>query len=128
MNGLKPGFLPMEPLERIAKARAAGSGMSWSNETFAMLVGMSSRAISRWRAAGSQIQWGTCDSCAISLGLHPSDVWGSDWHAQDQGIIDGTDKAGLRALDKAMDIIGAKMAEDRLNSEHPMYGPPLVVR
>lgn len=108
---LKKGYVPLGPLESLARSRADASCVLWTNEVFASLVGVSTRAISRWRAAGGQIQWGTADACATSLGLHPINVWGEVWIEQDRGVIDGTDKRSLRAMDAAMDVIGAKLSE-----------------
>lgn len=106
----------MGPLERAARLRSGSADGTWSDGAFAHSVNVSERTVARWRAAGHQIRWSTCDASATALGLHPIHIWGEDWVNQDRGIIDGTDRVGLRALDRAMEIIGEKMAQDFLDA------------
>jgi len=103
------GYVPVEPLEALARAeyaRREAAPQEWSNNLFASLVGVSNRAIGRWRQAGGIIPWITADVAAIRLGFHPSIVWPMEWAELDRGIIDGTDARGLRQVDAAIEQIG----------------------
>lgn len=104
--------LPLEPLETLARVRHEdGSGPSrpFSDTVLAEMVGVSSRAVARWRANDNRLPWATADTTAVALGLHPVAVWGDDWVALDAGILDGTDRAAIREMDRAMETIGKVM-------------------
>jgi hypothetical protein len=68
--------LPVEPLYELAR-RKADNG-DFTQVDFATMLGVSERAIHRWRERGG-IPWTTADEAAISLGLHPMLVWGDAW-------------------------------------------------
>lgn len=95
--------LPYAPLERILRARhgapdwtydihdapagewdglwrvpapADGHGL-WSNQAAADMLGVARRSILRWKADGLS-PW-LADDVARRAGLHPLEVWGTDW-------------------------------------------------
>lgn len=72
----KPAMLPLEPLAAIAAAQHGGP--VFTNIDLAKAIGMTDRAINRWKVAGG-IPWTSADEAAINLGLHPILVWGDDW-------------------------------------------------
>lgn len=98
--------MPLAPLERLARAKHSTCGEGdFSDNEFARMVGVSNRAVARWRAAGDVIPWTTADKAAIGLGLHPIVIWPKEWADLDAGIYDNTDLKALRACDRAMDKI-----------------------
>jgi hypothetical protein len=111
---LKNGYVPLAPLEAIAKAAAARSESPWNNEVFATSVGVSVRTIARWRAGGRQITWAQADDCAVHFGLHPMNIWGDDWLRLDRSVVEGTASPKIvAAIEKAMDAIGDKLEADK---------------
>jgi len=110
------GYVPLAPLEALAKGRYFESDDNhgaWSNNKFAEMVGVSNRAIGRWRAGGDLIPWASADIAAVRLGFHPMSVWPELWMALDRGLIAGTDKMALREYDAAMEEIGKVLARER---------------
>lgn len=125
--------LPLAPLERIARVQAdlpvydAGdTGGTFNDQVFADMIGVSSRAISRWRVVPDpedpentdklgRIPWPSADQAAIMLGLHPYSVWGDDWLAMDYDVIYNGKDAG--AIKKALNTIGTVLEENAKLSE-----------
>jgi hypothetical protein len=76
--------LPIAPLWRLAEVRAdmtTGSATAegtFTQVVFADLLGMSERSVARWLDTG-RIPWVSADEAAVSLGFHPSLVWGDAW-------------------------------------------------
>lgn len=99
-----PLYVPLAPLEAIARAAANHSDEEWGPATFAQLVGVSDRTITRWRKSG-RILWHVADEAACALGMHPLNIWGDDWLALDAGIIDGSDTEGLTEIERALSAI-----------------------
>jgi hypothetical protein len=117
MNDIPDGYVPLEPLEALARASFDESeGAVWSNNVFAELCGVSNRAVGRWRAAGGVIPWTTADIAAVKLGFHPLIVWPELWLHLDRGLIAGTDRKALREYDAAMEKVGEALERQRSNS------------
>ncbi len=106
---MKPGYFPVAPLEAIARTKADLSDDAWNSEEFAEMVGVSSRAIARWRTAGNRLDWKVADRCAVALGLHPLNIWGDDWLRPDLGVMDGTDVRALALIEQALTSIGEQL-------------------
>ena len=51
-----------------------------SNRRAAVVLGVSSRQVERWRA-GQQMRLVTADRLAVSLGVHPGNIWPEWWTA-----------------------------------------------
>lgn len=103
------GYVPLAPLEAIARAgyeKGEDNKDEWSDRKFAALIGVSNRAVGRWRAAGGIVPWQSADLAAVALGLHPLSVWPERWLALDRGLLAGTDRRALREYDEAMEQIG----------------------
>jgi len=83
--------LPLEPLWVLAHGRsdlpalATADGTEWrltfNTRLFAEMVGVHERTVNRWKNDGMRIPWDTADLAACRLGMHPCEVWGSDWWA-----------------------------------------------
>jgi hypothetical protein len=50
----------------------------FSSSRLSEMIGISTRAITRWRTSGG-IPWTSADEAAVALGLHPALVWGDAW-------------------------------------------------
>lgn len=61
--------LPFGALERLA-------GGSCAAET-ALSLGVHPRQVYRWRHEG--LAWERADELAVRIGMHPLNVWGTDW-------------------------------------------------
>ena len=114
MKDIPKGYVPLEPLEALARAAfEKNSEEEWSNNKFAEMVGVSNKAVGRWRAAGGLVPWTTADVAAVKLGLHPLSVWPELWLELDRGLIDGTDAKAMREYDKAMAHLGEALSRSR---------------
>lgn len=112
--------LPMKALEDLARAKSDINGVAFTDEVFATVIGVSSRAITRWRSAGGQIPWPSADTAACRMGLHPLLVWGNAWTALDNDFLRAhhapadertpTQRRVIKAVDAAMNKIGDAMA------------------
>jgi hypothetical protein len=90
--------LPVKPLEDLARTKA-GDGV-FTDTIFADIIGVSSRAISRWRAAGNEVPWPSADVAACNMGLHPLLVWGEEWLALDAELLEA-ERLGENERDRA---------------------------
>ena len=104
--------LPLEPLYAIAKVKAdlpltPMEGRGFSDQYFADMIGVSSRAVARWRSQDNRVPWVTADEAATRLGLHPLLVWGDEWLLIDEDIINGhpSDRK-VKEVEKALRQIG----------------------
>lgn len=114
MNNIPKGYVPVEPLEALAQSLYERTEEEpWSNNKFAQMVGVSNRAVGRWRAAGGLIPWTTADIAAVRLGIHPLNVWPELWLELDRGLIDGTDRKAEREYDAAMKVVGEALSRKR---------------
>lgn len=77
MRELSYKKMPVEPLIRVAEMMG-GEHSKLSQQDLADMIGISSRAITRWRKEGG-IPWISADEAAVAIGLHPLLVWGDDW-------------------------------------------------
>jgi hypothetical protein len=112
--------LPLAPLEAIARVQADlpsySSGETigtWNDQVFAEMIGVSTRALSRWRALtdtypGGEIPWMTADAAAIRLGYHPLAIWHDAWDSLDADVLDGKLDA---EINKDLEQIGRVMAQ-----------------
>ena len=109
--------LPLGPLIAIAKVMADvptdGGGGGFSDQHFADMIGLSTRAISRWRKNGGRVPWATADEAATKLGLHPLLVWGDEWAAMDEDLVNGRDRKAAFQVEKALRQIGAVLAKEK---------------
>lgn len=107
--------LPLAPLEALARSKAdvpdyaggsAPAGSAFTDELFATMIGVSTRAIARWRVADGRLPWHSADRAATSMGMHGSFIWGEEWEALDADVLAGDNETLNRLLDKALDKIG----------------------
>lgn len=128
----EPTF-PLAPLEQLARIQSnlpsyqGGENDGTFNDTlFAKMIGVSSRSIARWRAAGGYIGWTAADECATALGFSPWMIWPGEWFALDAELIeDGFDEEWhpvskavnarlhreAKAIDAALAKVGRILAE-----------------
>jgi len=115
MTNIPNGYVPLEPLEALARTRHEETDQNpWSNNVFADLCGVSNRAVGRWRAAGGIIPWTTADIAAVKLGFHPLVVWPELWLDLDRGLLAGTDRKAMREYEAAMTKVGEAL--DRVSA------------
>jgi hypothetical protein len=115
--------MPLEPLLALARRQASVQGMNegstLSDREFASMVGVTSRTVARWRAAGNVLPWPAADEAATALGMHPINIWGWEWVELDADVIDGlAPKKVYRAIERAMERIGEVLAAEAANHDH----------
>lgn len=77
-------YLPFNPLWEYAgdpNARTPGAKNSMvpsPTSTFARRVGVSRRAVARWKRSGMIARY-VAEQVCDSLGVHPVEVWGDDY-------------------------------------------------
>ncbi len=76
--------LPFAPLDQHARIHrdmaprgTQHDGTAWSDRNLADLLGVTRRAVVRWRHAGIPIY--SADRAAVALGVHPSLIWPEWW-------------------------------------------------
>jgi hypothetical protein len=73
--------LPLEPLRTLVDRRIAALGITRRGSVGALGSVTGTTCLNRWAVAcrkGKLTVW-AADELAISLGLHPAQVWGDDW-------------------------------------------------
>lgn len=121
--------LSLEPLLSLARRQtvtADGDLGIFSDKEFALMIGVHSRTIARWRAADNSVPWPAADEAATALGEHAIRVWGDEWSQLDYDVVGPIpdDPVAKRqrmklekALTRAMNKIGEVLAEEALERD-----------
>ena len=70
-------LLPLKPLFELVAAKS--DNPEFTQVEFADAIGVTQRAVSRWKANDGQLPWYSADKAAVTAGFHPMNVWGWEW-------------------------------------------------